>query len=125
SFLILRILFGTALIYASMYAKFLHSDLALDTVNDYHLTQFFPFTPLFLVLGAFLIETLIGLAFMLGFAIRFFALFFLTFLTMSILFFGESVWPHAILFGVAIVLFFHGYDKFTVWGRNGKNEPVL
>ena len=128
-FLILRVLFGVSLIYASMYAKFLHSNLALDTVNGYHLTQFFHFTPLFLVLGAFLVESLIGIAMILGFAIRFFAIFFLIFLTMSILYFGEAVWPHIILFGVNIAIFLHGYDKYTLGAKlfkKSKNlEPVV
>ena len=128
-FFILRVLFGISLLYASAYAKFLHSNLALDTVNDYHLTQFFHFTPLFLVLGAFLIESLIGVAIILGFAIRFFTLFFLVFLTMSILYFGESVWPHLILFGVNIAIFLHGYDTYTLgaklFKKSKKLEPVV
>ncbi|MEO6077476.1 MAG: DoxX family protein [Candidatus Andersenbacteria bacterium] len=127
-FFILRVLFGIALIYASMYAKFLHSNLALDTVNDYNLTRYFHFTPLFLVLGAFIIEFLIGLAFIIGFGVRFFALFFLCFLTASLLFFGEAVWPHIILIGVAITIFLHGYDKYTVMMHLPKRqikEPVL
>ncbi|MDE2040953.1 MAG: DoxX family protein [Patescibacteria group bacterium] len=129
SFFILRLCFGTALFYASFYAKFLHSNLALDTVNDYHLTNYFHFTPLFLVLGAFLIEALLGLCFAAGFEIRFAALFFTFFLTLSIMFFGEAVWPHIILFGVNIALFFHGYDQYTLEmkliQRARKGEPVL
>lgn len=129
SFLILRVLFGLALFFASFYAKFLHSDLALATVNDYHLTNYFHFTPLFLVLGAFIIESLLGLCFAFGFEIRFAAIFFTFFLTLSILFFGEAVWPHIILFGVNLTLFFHGYDKYTlemaVVQRQREGEPVL
>lgn len=129
SFFILRVLFGFSLFWASFYAKFIHSNLALDTVNDYHLTMYFHFTPLFLVLGAFLVEALIGACFFFGFEIRFAAIVFTCFLTMSILFFGESVWPHIILFGVNFALFFHGYDKYTleqaVFQRGRKGEPVL
>lgn len=129
SFFILRILFGGALFFASFYAKFLHSNLALSTVNEYHLTQYFPFTPLFLVLGAFIIEALLGICFAVGFEIRFAAIVFTIFLTMSILFFGEAVWPHLILFGVNLTLFFHGYDKYTLemalFQRKRKGEPVL
>jgi hypothetical protein len=43
AFPLLRILFGFAIMYASIYAKFIHSNLALDVVNQYHLTTFFPF----------------------------------------------------------------------------------
>ena len=129
SFLILRILFGFAVFWASFYAKFLHSNLALDTINDYHLTNYFHFTPLFLVLGALLVEALLGACFFFGFEIRFAAVVFTIFLTMSILFFGEAVWPHIILFGVNFALFCHGYDKYTLekalFQRKRAGEPVL
>src|SRR5579872_6154722 len=36
-FFILRVLFGTALIFASAYAKLIYSNLAFDTVTKYHL----------------------------------------------------------------------------------------
>ena len=129
AFLILRILFGTAVFFASFYAKFLHSNLALDTVADYHLTSYFHFTPLFLVLGAFIVEALLGLCFALGFEVRLAALVFTFFLTLSILFFGEAVWPHLILFGVNIALFLHGYDKYTLeaalFERKRHGEPIF
>lgn len=129
SFLILRISFGIAIFSASFYAKFLHSNLALNTVTEYSLTNYLPFSPLFLVLGAFIIEALTGICLAFGFEIRFIALFLGFFLTQSLLFFGEAVWPHIILFGVTIALFFHGYDHYTVekaiFQRGRKGEPVL
>ena len=129
SFLILRVCFGSAIFFASFYAKFLHSNLALDTVTDYHLTDYFHFTPLFLVLGAFIVEALLGICFAVGFEIRFAALFFTFFLTLSLLFFGEVVWPHIVLFGVNIALFMHGYDRYTLerflFQRKRRGEPVL
>lgn len=129
SFLLLRILFGSAVFFASFYAKFFHSNLALQTVTEYHLTDYFPFSPLFLVLGAFIIEAVIGLCFVIGFEIRFVALVFTFFLTLSIIFFGEAVWPHIILFGVNLALFAHGYDKYTIEmaliQRKREGEPVL
>lgn len=129
SFFILRLLFGASVFFASFYAKFLHSNLALDTVADYHLTDYFHFTPLFLVLGAFLVEAVIGACFFLGFQVRFAAILFTFFLTLSILFFGEAVWPHIILFGVNFALFAHGYDKYTLEmlliQRKRFGEPVM
>ncbi len=130
TFPILRVLFGISLIYASIYAKLIHSDLALDTVKAYHLTTYFHFSPMFLVLGAMIVEILIGLFYIIGMDIRFTSLFFLTFLTISLIFFKEAVWPHFVLIGVAIALFMHGYDDFTIekkvfaFFHNG-NEPVL
>ncbi len=124
----LRVLFGVSALYASWYAKLFHSELALDTVNDYHLTKYFHFAPLYIVLGALIIESLIGFFFILGIEIRFTALFFLAFLTLSLFFFGEVVWPHIILIGVNIAFIFHGYDRYSLEGRFFKKknrEPVF
>jgi uncharacterized membrane protein YphA (DoxX/SURF4 family) len=131
AFLMLRIAFGVSLIFASTYAKFLHAQLAIDTVVLYNLTNFFPFDPPFIVLGAFAIELLAGIFIMSGIEIRFASLFLLFWLILSLLYFGEAVWPHVILFGGVITLFMHGYDKHTLqWGlmrmRNKRAmEPVL
>ncbi len=127
SFLVVRICFGLAIFFASFYAKFLHSNLALATVNDYHLTAYFHSTPLFLVLGAFLVESLIAVCFLFGFEIRFAAILFTGFLLFSLFFFGEAVWPHLILFGLNITLFLHGYDRYTIEEAflRTRREPLL
>ena len=113
TFLIVRVTFGLSLIYASLYAKFLHAQLALDTVLMYHLTNYFPFEPSFIVLGALCIELLLGLFFVFGIEVRFASLFLLFWLTLSLLYFKEAVWPHIVLAGVAITIFMHGYDRYT------------
>ena len=128
AFPILRILFGVSIAFASYFAKFTHSQLALDVVNNYHLTAFFHFEPLFVVLGAFIVEMLIGLFLMFGFEIRHTALFFLFWIFLSLLYFGEAVWPHLVLVGVLLSLFCHGYDRYSVEGHYFKHharEPVL
>lgn len=128
SFAVLRVCFGTALLYASWYAKFAHSSLALDTVIRYNLTDYFHFPALFVVLGAFIIEALIGVFFIVGFEIRFTSLFFLFFLGLSLLYFGEAVWPHIILLGINLTLFAHGYDRYSLEGKFFKRkglEPVF
>ncbi|MBV9349393.1 MAG: DoxX family membrane protein [Patescibacteria group bacterium] len=129
AFLIVRVCFGVAIFFASFYAKFLHSNLALDTVNDYHLANFFfHFDPLFIVLGAFLIESLIGLFFIIGFEIRFAAIFFLAFLSLSLWYFGEVIWPHLVLIGLNLAMIAHGYDRYTLGaflGRKTHLEPIL
>lgn len=128
SFAILRVLFGVALIYASFYAKILHNNLALDTVTNYHLDKIFGFEPHFLVLGAALVEMAIGVFFILGVEIRFTCLFLLFWLTLSLIFFGEVVWPHLILIGIPIAFLFYGYDEYSLEGyffRKKPYEPVL
>ncbi len=125
---ILRIAFGISIIYAAVFAKFIHSNLALDTISTYHLTNYFPFDPLFIVLGAFIIESLIGIFYIIGIEIRWNALFFLFWLFLSLWYFGEAVWPHLVLIGLNIAFFLHGYDRYSLEGRFFKKrllEPVL
>lgn len=114
AFLILRVSFGISLIYAAVFAKLLHAELALQTVYLYHLTNIFPFEPQFIVLGAFCIELLLGVFFIFGIEVRFASLFLLFWLTLSLLYFKESVWPHIVIAGVGIAIFMQGYDRYTI-----------
>ncbi len=128
AFPIMRGALGFGVLFASVYAKYLHSSLALNVVVMYDLTRYFPFDPLFVVLGALIIEFIIGLLIFFGVAIRWTLLFLAFWLTLSLLYFQEMIWPHIILFGLAISLFMHGYDRYSVEGRLFKkrgSEPVL
>lgn len=128
AFLALRVGFGVSIAFAALYAKFIHSNLALSVVLEYDLTRYFQFEPLFVVLGACIIEILIGIFFIVGFEIRHTVLFFLFWIFVSLLFFGEAVWPHLVLVGVNIALFMYGYDDLTVEGKffnRGKLQPFL
>ncbi|NBV77306.1 hypothetical protein EBR66_04045 [bacterium] len=128
AFALLRICFGWGVLYASVYAKFIHSNLALKVVNQYQLTRFFPFEPLFVVLGALIIEFICGLMIIAGVALRWTLLFLFFWLTLSLLYFQELIWPHGILFGLAIALFLHGYDRYSLEGfllKKRLRESVL
>ncbi len=128
SYAITRVCFGVGLIYASSFAKIIHNNLALETVYKFGLDKIFGFEAHFLVLGAALIEIAIGLMFILGLEIRFTSIFFLTFLTMSLCFFGEAVWPHIMLLGLPVTFILYGYDRYSLEGwffRNKGYEPVL
>jgi hypothetical protein len=128
AFLALRVGFGVSVVFAALYAKFINSNLALAVVFEYDLTRYFQFEPLFIVLGACIIEILIGVFFIVGFEIRHTALFFLFWIVVSLFFFGEAVWPHLVLVGVNAALFMYGYDKLTVEGKvfnRGKLQPFL
>lgn len=109
-----RILFGFSIIFAAIQVKVAHTALSYEVVNQYHLTQYFQFDPLFVVLGAALIESLIGILYIFGLMIRFNTIVFLIFLTLSITFFKESVWPHYLLIGLGIGIFLHRPDNFTL-----------
>lgn len=120
AFFLLRVAFGAALIYASFYAKIFHNDLALQVASlplaghAHSLAYYFGFEPHFLVLGAAIIELLIGTFFILGLEIRFTCLFMLFWLSLSLFYFGEVVWPHVVLIGIPIAFLFHGYDKYSL-----------
>ncbi len=128
AFPFLRICLGWGVLFASIYAKYMYSQLALEVVIQHDLVRFFPFDPLFIVLGALIIEFIIGLMLIFGVAIRWTLLFLAFWLTLSLLYFQELIWPHGILFGLAITLFLHGYDRYSLEGyffkKHGR-EPVL
>ncbi len=128
AFPILRMLFGFGVMFASIYAKYIYSALALQVVITYNLTKYFHFDPLFVVLGALIIEFLAGALLFFGIAIRWTLIFLAFWLTLSLIYFQELIWPHGILFGLAVALFLHGYDRFSLEGhfmRRRNSEPVL
>lgn len=105
-----RILFGFSILYAAINVKFVTAALSLDVVNHYELTRYFHFDPLFIVLGAGLVESLVAVLYLLGLLQRLNSIVLVTFLTLSIWFFKESVWPHYLLLGLAIGIFMHKPD---------------
>lgn len=128
AFLILRVGFGAGLIYAAVYAKILHNQLALAVVNNFHLVDVFGLSPEFIVFGAASIEILLGIFFILGIEVRFNAIVIIVFLTLSLFYFGESVWPHIILIGIPMAFFCYGYDKYSLEGyffKKGNREPIF
>lgn len=127
-FLLLRIFFGASLIFASIYANYLHGSLALEAVMETGFASILPFDPTFLVLGALIIEILLGIFFMIGFEVRFSAIAYVIFLIFTISFFQEAIWPHVILIGTCLAMFTHGYDRYTIGGsllKRGNLEPIL
>jgi len=112
-FLVLRISYGIALVYAAVYAKYLHSNLALATIEHHALGQYIPVDPLFAVLSFFIMEAAIGAAFIFGIGIRVAAVLLLSVNVLTVLVFSEALWPHIWLIGGAITLFLHGYDAYT------------
>lgn len=134
SFALLRVCFGVSLLYSALYAKVLHNTLALQVASlplaghAYPLSYYLGFEPHFLVLGAAIVEIVIAVFFIIGFEIRFTSAFLLFWLTLSLAYFGETVWPHVILIGIPIALICAGYDRYSLEGRLFKKdgrEPVL
>ncbi len=109
-----RILFGFALLYAAFNIKVFNPDVSLDVVNRYHLTNYFHFDPMMIVFGAALVEILIALLFMFGLLQRVNSLVFIAFIGSSLAYFKEAVWPHYLLFALAIGIFLDRPDKYAL-----------
>lgn len=133
-FAVLRVCFGISLLYASIYAKIMHNDLALQVASlplaghAHSIAAALGFEPHFLVLGAAIIEIVIATFFILGIEIRFTSFFLLFWLSLSLWWFGEVVWPHIILIGIPLAFICYGYDRYSLEGfffKKGAREPVL
>lgn len=111
---IVRIMYGLALIYAGLSIKFFHQNITVEVYNQYHLKRFFHETAQFIAAGAGLSEIMIGVFIMFGFVMRFTIIISLVFITLSLLYFRELVWPHLMLYGISISLIINSADKFTI-----------
>ncbi len=104
---IVRVFYGAALTFAGITVKLLHAPLTLRVIHDWNLTQFhwlFPSDPLLIVFGAGLAEAAIGIFIMFGFEMRLTVLISLFYITLSLLYFRELVWPHILLYGISLNL---------------------
>lgn len=104
---IIRIAFGFALIFAAVSVKIMHPEITETVIRQWNITQFhllFPSDPALVALGAGITEIVIGILIIIGFQLRLTVLVSLFYLTLSLLFFREAVWPHLILYGISINL---------------------
>jgi uncharacterized membrane protein YphA (DoxX/SURF4 family) len=104
---IVRVFYGFALIYAGITVKFLHPELTAKVATDWNLAQFhwlFPSDPLLITLGAGLSEIAIGLFIIFGFEMRLTVLISLFYVTLSLFYFRELIWPHYLLYGISLNL---------------------
>ncbi len=114
SFPIIRIAFGIALIWAAISVKIMAPALSLDVLANHGLLTQVGFGALFVVFAAALIEILLGLILVFGIMYRPGMLLLIFFVSYSVWFFGEAVWPHVILVGLGIGLFLHGKDNLCL-----------
>lgn len=111
---VVRVLYGVALIYAGYSIKFLHQTLTVDVYNQYHLVDFFHASAGFIAAGAGLAEIMIGLFILLGFCTRWTILISLVFITLSLFYFQELLWPHFMLYGISFSLLINSKDRYTL-----------
>lgn len=111
---LIRMMYGLALLYAGWNIKFQHQNLSIDVYNQYHLKDFFHASAQFIAAGAGLSELLIGLFILVGFAMRWTILISLFFITISLLYFHELIWPHLMLYGISFSLLINSADFLTI-----------
>lgn len=111
---LVRIFYGIALLFSGITIKFLHQNISIAVYNEYHLGNFFHAGGDFIAAGAGLSEVLIGLFMIIGFSMRWTLAFTLFFMTLSIWYFRELVWPHFILYGITLALFINAGDVLTL-----------
>ena len=111
---VVRILYGVALIYAGYTIKFAHQSLTVDVYNQYHLVNFFHASAGFIAAGAGLSEIMIGAFILLGLVQRLTVAISLVFITLSLLYFHEMLWPHLMLYGISFSLFINSSDPLTI-----------
>jgi uncharacterized membrane protein YphA (DoxX/SURF4 family) len=124
---IVRIFYGAALTFAAVTIKILHPQLSVEVVNNYNLTQFtwlFPKDPWLVALVAVLSEITIGIFIIIGFELRLTILISLFYITLSLIYFREAVWPHLLLYGISINLL-AAPPKFSVDEYLAKNKKWL
>lgn len=111
----IRLGLGLALIYTAWNIKFIHQSLPITVVNSYHLqTYFFNWNANYIAVGAGIVELMIGLFILFGFAQRLTSLIFMAFITLSLLYFREAVWPHLLLYGISVLIFIDSADFLTL-----------
>ena len=115
-----RIFLGLSLLYSAISVKILHPSLSMDVAVNYELSKFFHLDPSMIVLGAALTEILIAFLYILGFLQKVTSIIFVIFMTLPILYFKESVWPHYLLFGLAIGIFMHKPDFLALDSKSIK-----
>lgn len=111
---IVRMFYGLALMYAGWTIKFEHQALTVAVYNEYHLNDFFHASANFIAAGAGLSEILIGFFIFIGFSQRLTILISLIFITLSLLYFRELIWPHLMLYAISFSLIINSADKLSL-----------
>lgn len=117
--LLLRLTYALSIFYVAVGTKILHPQVIVDIATKYNLMKYswlFPSDPLLIALGAGLTQVGLATTFLLGAAVRLSALATLGLVTLSVLFFRESVWPHLPLLGIGLYLFLNRGGNLSLDG---------
>lgn len=111
---ILRVGIGLALIFLSLFEKFLNPHLSEQVVNIYHLTNIINVPATMWIFSAGVIEFVVGICLLLGFQTRLVSVIAFLVITTTFFYFKEDVFSHITLFGTLSVLFVTGGGKWSL-----------
>ncbi|MBP7805062.1 MAG: DoxX family protein [Candidatus Pacebacteria bacterium] len=123
--LVLRIGLGTAFIFLAVYEKFLNPHGSEAVVQIYNLTQVIPVPASLWVLGAGIVELVLGVLLIIGFEIRLVSIISFVVISLSFFYFKESVYSHVTLFGALSMLVVTGAGKWSVDNYFSSNKENL
>ncbi len=112
--LVLRLGLGSAFIFLAMYEKFLNPHDSELVVQTYNLARAIPISPALWVLGAGLVEFLLGVLLILGFEVRLVSVVSFIVISLSFFYFKESVYSHVTLFGALSMLVVTGAGIYSL-----------
>ena len=112
--LVLRIGLGVAFIFLAVYEKFMNPHDSELVVTLYHLQHAIPVPAALWVLGAGLVELVLGILLIIGFEVRLVAIVSFVVISLSFFYFQESVYSHVTLFGAISMLVVLGAGKYSV-----------
>lgn len=118
---ILRVGIGGAMMFLAVYEKLLNPHISELIVTDFGLLNVVPVSPEMWVLGAGIIEFIIGFTLFVGWFTRLSSAIAFIVLSLSFFYFGEEVWSHITLFGNLAVLFI---TRGGIWSVDCRQKRV-
>ncbi len=111
---IIRLGVGIAFIYLALHEKLLNPGLSNLVVEQYNLTQYVPVMPAMWVLGAGIIELLLGILIISGYYTRVVGVIGILVLSLTFFYFEEAVYSHVTLFSALAILTIEGGGMWSI-----------
>ncbi len=112
--IIIRLGVGIAFIYLALHEKLLNPGLSNLVVEQYNLTAYVPVMPAMWVLGAGIIELLLGILIISGYYTRVVGVVGILVLSLTFFYFEEAVYSHVTLFSALAIITIEGGGMFSV-----------
>lgn len=122
--LVLRIGLGVAFLFLAIYEKFLNPHGSELVVTMYNLTRAVPVSPALWVLGAGMVEFVLGTLLILGLEVRLVSVVSFLVISISFFYFKESVYSHVTLFGALSMLVVTGAGPWSIDSLIRKKKVV-